>query len=175
METQSAQGFFHAERYSPSTWSRVMAPRAPRFAPGVASIFAELSLTDRSGPRPRSLVFASRAERFASGAAPFPTELKLAKKRDRILEDRLGGFTSDADVPAQLAQARGLELCESWRRGFSFSLQAWRPSLPSSVSQIGRDGRSALAVHSIAERSGPRPRQPCLAVEGEGTLSEVPP
>ena len=152
-----------------------MAPRAPRFAPGVASIFAELSLTDRSGPRPRSLVFASRAERFASGAAPFPTELKLAKKRDRILEDRLGGFTSDADVPAQLAQARGLESCESWRRGFSFSLQAWRPSLPSSVSQIGRDGRSALAVHSIAERSGPRPRQPCLAVEGEGTLSEVPP
>ena len=130
-----------------------MAPRAPRFAPGVASIFAELSLTDRSGPRPRSLVFASRAERFASGAAPFPTELSSQGRRDRVREERLGGFTSDADVPAQLAPARGLE---SWRRGLSVSPQACRPSLPSSVSQSGRDHvLGNIVVASRAERFAP--------------------
>ena len=45
-----------------------------------------------------SLVVVLRAERFASGAAPPPTELKLAREAG----ERLGGFTSEADVLAQL-------------------------------------------------------------------------
>ena len=71
---------------SPSTWPRVMAQRAQRFASGVASVLAELRLAERSRPRPR-----------ASAALSWRRELSVSPPARRLSPPssaRKGGGTA---------------------------------------------------------------------------------
>ena len=163
-----------------------MSQRDQRFAPGVSSVFAELSLAERRDHVRLCRAQSRRAVGTTSSAAfawrrelsvlpptrrlPPPSSSSQGRL-DRVREERLGGFTSDADVPPQLAPARGLE---SWRRGLRVLPQAWRPYLPSSVSQIGRDHvlgalslRRGLSVSPPARRLSP----PSSSSQRNGTAS----
>ena len=155
---------------SPSTWPRVMAQRAQQDSVSPQACRPSLRAQSRRAVGTTSSAASSRRRELSvlppTRRLPPPSSSSQGR-RDRVREERLGCFTSDADVLAQIAPARGLE---SWRRGLIVSPQAWRPSLPSSVSQIGRDhvlGNIVLASRAerLASDAAPLPTELKLARE----------